>query len=56
MKEADLYFLNQLVSSLEEAGLTLEQAYPKKDYENFNKSKKLILLLQKKITEVTNGL
>ena len=43
--------LRQLGEALEEAGLKLETAYKKKDYENFYASKKLILQLQKKISE-----
>ncbi|MBA7683810.1 hypothetical protein ES703_92195 [subsurface metagenome] len=48
----DISFLNQLVETLEEAGLKLEDAYNKKDYENFNKSKKLMIQLQKEISEI----
>jgi hypothetical protein len=52
MKKEDNLFLNQLIESLEEAGQKLERAYEKKDFENFNKSKKLILKLQKEISEI----
>jgi len=48
----DILFLNQLVKSLEEGELMLKDSYHKKDYENFNKSKKLILQVQKKISEI----
>ena len=48
----DSNFLNQLIKSLEEANLKLEEAYDKKDHENFNKAKKLILQLQKQINEI----
>jgi len=51
-REEDISFLNQLVETLEEAGLKLEDFYNKKDYENFNKSKKLIIQLQKEISEI----
>lgn len=47
----DIPFLNQLVKSLEEAELKLEEAYEKKDYEKFNKSKKFMLEIQKQISE-----
>lgn len=48
----DVLFLDQLVKSLEEGELMLEDSYHKKNYENFNKSKKLILQIQKKISEI----
>lgn len=48
----NIVFLDQLVKSLEEAELSLEEAYDKKDYENFNKSKKFIFQIQKKISEI----
>ena len=51
MKE-DVSFLNQLVKSLEEALLKLEESYEKKDYENFNMAKKFILQIQNKISEI----
>lgn len=49
----DISFLNQLIETLEEAGLRLKEAYNKKDHENFNKSKKFILQIQEKISEAT---
>ena len=52
MKEEDIEFLSQLIKALEEAELKLEEAYEKKDYENFNKSKKFIMQIQRKISEV----
>ncbi len=48
----NIVFLDQLVKSLEEAELSLEEAYDKKDYEKFNKSKRFILEVQKKISEI----
>ena len=51
-KEEDILFLNQLVKTLEELELKLEDNYNQKDYENFNKSKKLILEIQRKISEI----
>ncbi len=48
----DIPFLNQLVKSLEESELKLEKAYEKKDYENFTKSKKFMLQIQKQISEI----
>ena len=35
MKNNNLVFVNQLVTSLEEAQIKLEEAYEKKDYDNF---------------------
>lgn len=52
MKKEDIPFLNQLVNSLEEAELKLGKAYEKKDYDEFNKSKKFMLQIHKKISEV----
>ena len=51
-RREDIEFLNQLIKALEEAELKLEEAYEKKDYENFNKSKKFIMQIQRKISEV----
>ena len=48
----EVTFLNQLVKTLEEAESKLEQAYEKRNHENFNRLKKLILQVQKKISEV----
>ncbi len=52
MKREDIEFLNQLIKALEEAELRLEETYEKKDYENFNKTKKFIMQIQRKISEV----
>lgn len=52
MEKGDLEFLNQLVDSIQEAGDKLEKAYDKKDYEKFDKIKKFILQVQRKISEV----
>ncbi len=52
MKTEEIQFLNQLIMSLEEAGANLEKAYTKKDYENFNKSKKIMLRIQKEISDI----
>lgn len=49
----EISFLNQLLKTLEEAEPKLETAYERKDYTNFNKLKKLILQIQKKISEIT---
>lgn len=52
MKEENITFLNQLVQTLEEARLKLEEAYNKRDYEDFNKSKIMMKQIQKKISEI----
>ncbi len=52
IKKEDIQFLKQLVKSLEEAESKLEKAYKKKDYEKFNKSKKIMLKIQKQIEEI----
>ena len=52
MEKGDLEFLSQLVDSIQEAGDKLEKAYDKKDYEKFDKTKKFILQIQRKISEV----
>ena len=48
----EVFFLNQLVKSLEESELKLEEYYNKKDYENFNNLKKLMISVSNKISEV----
>ncbi len=45
--------LNHLIKSLEENLSELERAYNEKDFESFNKTKKVMIHLQKKISEVT---
>ena len=54
IKEGDEDVLAQIGKSLEEAGLKLEEAYNKKDYDNFNKAKRTLLQIQQKISEVTD--
>ncbi len=54
IKKEDIMFLNQLVHTLEEAELKLEESYNKKNYENFNNMKKLIMQIQNKISGVLN--
>ena len=52
MQSGDIQFLNQLMRSLDEAGKSLEKAYERKDFEKFNKARKIILNLQKEISEI----
>ncbi len=51
MKKEDIPFLNQLVEAADEARLILEKSYSNKDSENFNKAKKFIIQVHKKILE-----
>lgn len=44
--------LNQLIMSLEESESKLEEDYGKKDYEKFNNSKKFMISISKKISEI----
>jgi hypothetical protein len=53
MKSSDVVFLSQLTSSLADAGEQLEKAGIKEDYEAFNKTKKIMLMIQKEISELT---
>ncbi len=51
-KEEDLSVLNQLIKSMDESKEKLEKAYDKRDHDKFNKTKKFMLEIQKKISEV----
>ncbi len=55
MKGDDIAFLRQLVNSLEEAASKLEECYKFNQAENFNKTKKFILQIQRKISEAINA-
>lgn len=52
MKKEDIPILNQMVQSLEENLSHLEEAYNQKDFENFKRTKELIINLQEKILGV----
>lgn len=52
MKKEEILFLNQLIKSLEKAEGNLEEAYEKKDYDKFNQSKKMMLRIQKEISNI----
>lgn len=52
MKKEDIPLLNQLIESLEEGGLKLEEAFEKKDSEDFISIKKFMIHIQKEIAEV----
>ena len=51
MKEGDILFLKQLAESLEEAEPKLREAYEKEDSEEFNKIKKFILQISRRISD-----
>jgi hypothetical protein len=50
--EEDASLLRHLISSLDEAEKKLEESYEKKDADNFNKTKKFILQINQKISDV----
>lgn len=52
MKREEILFLSQLVKSLVEAERNLEKTYEKRNYTDFNKSKKIMLEIQKEISNI----
>jgi hypothetical protein len=52
MKRDEILFLNQLAKSLEESEEKLEESYKKREYENFNKTKKIMLKIQNEISKI----
>ena len=52
MEKEDVAFLNQLIKTLEEARKKIEKCYYEKEYEEFNKLKKIFLKTQLKISEI----
>lgn len=52
LPEEDVSFLEQLINTLQEVELKLEEAYKTKNYEKFNNAKKFILRIQEKISEI----
>lgn len=52
MKKEDIPVLDQIIESVGEAMPKLEKYYYDKDYENFSRTKRFILELQKKILEI----
>ena len=49
MEKEDVAFLKQLIESLEDSGKKLENAYNKRDANEFNKIKRFMLELQGQI-------
>ena len=52
IKEDNIPILNQLIGTLESSFEEFKRAYNEKDSENFNKSKKIIIQTQRKISEI----
>jgi hypothetical protein len=52
MKRGDMSFLRQLINSLEEAEAKLEQSYRNNDFAAFNRTKRTILQIHEKISEI----
>jgi hypothetical protein len=53
MKKEEILALNQIIKSMMENSKDLENAYIKRNIENFNKAKKTMLILQRQIAEIT---
>ena len=54
IKGGNIWLLNQLIETLESSFEEFEKAYNKKDSENFNKLKKVIIQTQRKILKLPN--
>lgn len=52
LKKEDLPFLEQLVQSMIEGEIKLERAFQKKDNKEFDSIKKLMMELQRKISDI----
>ena len=52
-KEGEIEYLNQLIKTLDESIVKLEDYYEQKDYENFDKMRKFISRIFAKISEIT---
>ncbi len=52
--EKDMTFLEQMAKSVEDLENNLETFFKKNDVENFNKTKKTMIDIQKKILEAVN--
>ena len=52
MKRDEILFLNQLAKSLQESEVKLEETYKKREFENFNKTKKMMLRIQNEISNI----
>ena len=52
MKKGDIANLGQLVKTLKQLEIKLENDYEKKDSENFNQTKNMMLKIQKQISKI----
>jgi hypothetical protein len=52
MKKGDVFVLKHILKNIEDYTTQLEKFYSSRDYENFNKTKKLILELNKQLKGV----
>jgi hypothetical protein len=52
MKRDEILFLNQLTKSLGESEVKLEEAYRKREFENFNNIKKIMIKIQNEIAKI----
>ena len=52
MKKEDIPILNQLAESMEEAEAEFEDAYKRGNYDKFNESKKILMKIHQKISEI----
>ncbi len=52
IKDGDILLLKQLVGTLESSFEKFKKTYEKKDSENFNKLKKILIQTQRKILEI----
>lgn len=56
MAEEDVNFIEQMAKSMEKLADSLEDYFKKKDIEKFNKTKKTMLDIQRKIAEAANAI
>ena len=54
--EKNAFFFEQMAKSMEDLEMSLEKYYKQGDAENFNKTKKTMLRIQEKISEVADDI
>lgn len=52
MKKEDIPVLNQIMKSIEDNLANLEQSYTQKNFENFSRTKNLVIQFQNKILKI----
>ena len=52
MEKREIQYIAQLITTLEKVGAKLEKSHNEKNTDEFNKVKKFILQIQRKISEV----